>query len=67
MATNLTRVKQGEQTNKQRVRDRVYKTKAIDMTGKTYVKDNSYPVNTWILKPKNEASCRSKTTQSQPQ
>lgn len=47
-------MKLGDQTNSQRKRDRTYKTKEIDMKGKTWVKDNSYPVNTWVLKKKSK-------------
>lgn len=32
--------------------DRIRTIKPFNMEGKILVKDNSYPVNTWIVKPK---------------
>lgn len=43
---------EGQATNSDKARRKIYKNKPIDMTGKHYVKDNTYPVPTWVLRKK---------------
>jgi hypothetical protein len=40
----------GQLTNNQKKRDRSFKTKEINTKGKTWVRDESYPVPTMVLR-----------------
>ena len=43
---------EGQATNSDKARRKVFKNKPIDMTGKSYQLDTSYPVKTWVLRKK---------------
>lgn len=43
---------EGQSTNSDKARRKIYKTRNIDTIGKTYQLDPSYPVKTWVLRKK---------------